>query len=122
MITLRKIDLTIQGFALLMALFILMFESDYLYFLEPLVGIWQLGSALFNAHSMHHAGNNYRRRIYIYWILAITALIILWASRDVVFFIVTHACWGIAIYYWILYFLFIRHLDYRQELSTVIRK
>lgn len=124
MITVRKVDLVLQGFILGTALLALLLDTGYLYFIEPVLGIWQLISALSNTYSMNHQGNGYRRRIIIYWILAITALLSLWASSagDVAFFIITHLCWGIAIYYWIIYLLFIQNLQYRRELSTVIRK
>lgn len=124
MIVVRKVDLVLQGFLLGLALLALLLDPDYLYFIEPVLGLWQVVSALFNSFSMNHEGNSYRTRMIIYWILTVTALLSLWisSSGDVVFFVITHCCWAIAIYYWIIYLLFIQHLQYRQELSTVIRK
>lgn len=122
MIVVRKVDLMLQGFILGFALLALILNRDYLYVIEPVIGFWQVFSALLNSHSMNHEGNNYRRRIYIYWILTVTALVSLWALKDVAFVLITNLCWGIAIYYWTIYLLFIQHLQYRKELSTVIRK
>lgn len=124
MITVRKIDLALQGFILVCALFSLLLNPVYLFLIEAALGIWQLISALLNTYSMKHQGNGYRKRIIIYWIISIAALLGLWifSTGDVVFFILTHLCWGIALYYWILYLLFIQNLQFRRELSTVIRK
>lgn len=122
MITLRKVDLAIQGFALLLALFVAAASPGYLYYLEPLVGIWQIASALCNSFSMHHEGNSYRKRMIIYWSLSIPAVLLLFTWNDVIMVTVTTLSWGIALYYWIIYLLFIRHLSYRQELATVIRR
>lgn len=121
MIVIRKIDLIIQGFLFFMAFIALVLSPDYLYYIEAVLGMWQLVSALLNSFAMHHEGNSYRKRIIIYWALSIPALIMLFTFSEMAMMIATIGSWGIAVYYWIIYLLFIQHISYRKELSTVLR-
>src|SRR5215212_7038442 len=120
---LRKADLIIQAVLFFLSLIILFttFRFDYLFYLEAVLGVWQVVSALLNTSAMHHNGNSFRKYIWIYWSLSIPAILLLVTFIEGLMMFSIIASWGIAIYYWIIYRAFIQHVSYRKELSTLVR-
>ena len=94
-------------------------NAGYTMYGEFILGSWQILSALVNTWSMH--GSTFRKRIVIYWVLAIASLLMLVSGVEVLMMISLIGSWGIAIYYCVIYKQFINHLAYREELSTVVR-
>lgn len=114
----RKIDLIAQAVIISISLLSLLSLSTYFCLLgELLIGLWQLVSAAFNTVSMMQT--TYRARIKLYWILSVSALLLLVIPGAINFILI--ASWGIAIYYWLMYRSFFNYLSYRKELSTVLK-
>ncbi|MGB8190390.1 MAG: hypothetical protein WCF67_00665 [Chitinophagaceae bacterium] len=119
MIRLRKIDLMLQ--AVLMAACLIMWPASPImaaagYFL---LGAWQVISALFNSFTM--SKGPFRQRILIYWLVTALDLILIAVRYTPLLYIALVAAAGIAVYYWVIYRLFINYLSHRTELSTIVR-
>lgn len=86
---------------------------------EFILGVWQLISAALNTWPMLRSP--YRKQIIIYWMLVAISLSLLISGSDILITISTIGSFGIALYYWRIYKLFIDHIAYRKELGTLIR-
>ena len=118
MLTVRKIDLIAQAVIGGLSLLSLVSGSAYVCLMgEILIGAWQVISALLNSVSMMQS--TYRARIKLYWILTVSALLLL-LIPDLLEAVLV-ASWGIAIYYWFVYRSFLNYLSHRKELATIVR-
>ena len=115
----RSIDWTCQVVIAGISLMAFAIGPVYAMYGEFILGAWQLMSALANTWSMHRS--SFRKRIVRYWVLAIASLLMLISGVEALMMISLIGSWGIAIYYCAIYKLFINHLAYREELSTVVR-
>ena len=116
----RRIDLIIQAIIGSISLVSLLTFSFYFWLLGTLIlGAWQLVSALLNTIPM--LSTTYRTRILLYWVLTILTLSILFLRADIAIVICMIISWGIAFYYWLMYRSFINYVEFRKELSTLLK-
>ena len=119
MLNIRKIDL--GGQVIIGALSILSLATFMFYFClagTAILGAWQLLSASINTFYM--VRTTYKARIILYWLLTVIAISLLFMG-DVAVVISIFLSWGIAIYYYAFYRSFTNYLEFRKELSTIIR-
>lgn len=128
---LRKIDLIIQLIAFVF-LVVLLITMNWMGFAVSLYlyGFWQGCSALLNTWSF--IKSPYKQKIKIYWILTCTDLLILFMSSntelirttlwgELLVYIAFFGALGIAAWYLFSYQLLIQYIDYKKEMTGVIK-
>lgn len=132
MLLLRKIDcygqlLLVCGMVL--SCFVLLSERGFLPGLFVL-GCWQLLSAILNSYSFAQSG--FTRRIFLYWTLCLTDLVLFFFSywlpsftgggvAEILFVTSLTGAFAVAVYYWWIYYKLIGFIFLRNELDGLTK-